>query len=180
MHDVNLIHFALLDSRLGNIVLVARGKHLIELDIIQKGASAIRKALQERYPGASESLEPFQKLFGLLGRFLRGERVAFNVPFDLGNMGEFSRRALLEVKKIPYGTVTSYGTIGKRLGYPSAGRAVGQAVGRNPIPIVIPCHRVVSGDGTLGGFGLGLALKEQMLSLEGVTVPFRRVSGEET
>ena len=83
-------------------------------------------------------------------------------------MADFSRRVLLLVKGIPYGTLTSYGAVGKRLGYPSAARAVGQAVGRNPIPIVIPCHRVVRSDGTLGGFSMGLNLKEQLLALEGV------------
>ncbi len=72
--------------------------------------------------------------------------------------------------KIPFGRISSYGRIGRRLGYPMAGRAVGQALGRNPFPIVIPCHRVVRGDGTLGGFGMGLGLKARLLALEGVSL----------
>lgn len=175
MTEVNL-HFALLDSPLGNTILVARGNLLIELDITGEDVAATRKRVRAQYPDALETMEPFRRLASLLDRFLRGQRVDFDVPFDLGNMGDFSRRVLLEVKKIPYGAVRSYGSIGRRLGYPSAGRAVGQAVGRNPIPIVIPCHRVIRSDGTLGGFGMGPGLKERMLSLEGVTTPFRFLS----
>ena len=68
---------------------------------------------------------------------------------------------------IPYGELRSYGWIGKRLGYPSAYRAVGQAVGRNPIPIIIPCHRVIRQDGNIGGFSSGIHIKKMLLSIEG-------------
>jgi methylated-DNA-[protein]-cysteine S-methyltransferase len=173
MIDVNLglVRFALLDSRLGTIVLVAREKRLIALDITREDGAVTKKRLRDQYPGATESVKPFGKIQRLLDQFLRGARVDFDVPFDLGDIGDFSRRVLLEVKAIPYGAVVSYGSIGKRLGYPMAARAVGQAVGRNPIPIVIPCHRVVRSDGRLGGFSMGLNLKERLLALEGVRLP---------
>jgi methylated-DNA-[protein]-cysteine S-methyltransferase len=170
MLDVNLglIEFSILDSHLGSIVMVARDGKLIGLDISRKDGSILRKELFKQYPHASESLKPFTKLQRLLGQYLQGRKVAFDVPFDLLNMADFSRRVLLLVKSIPYGTLTSYGALGKQLGYPSAGRAVGQAMGRNPIPIVIPCHRVVRSDGTLGGFSMGLNIKKQLLALEGL------------
>ena len=173
MVDVNLglIEYTLLDSRLGTIVLVAREKRLIALDITRENGAVTRKRLRDQYPGATESVKPFGKLRRLLDQFLRGKRVDFDVPFDLGDLGDFSRRVLLEVKEIPYGAVASYGAIGRRLGYPSAARAVGQAVGRNPVPIVIPCHRVIRSDGMLGGFSMGLNLKEQLLALEGIRLP---------
>jgi methylated-DNA-[protein]-cysteine S-methyltransferase len=173
MVDVNLgsLEFTLLDSRLGTIVLVTRNKRLIALDITREDGAVTRKRLREEYPGVTESVKPFGKIQRLLDQFLRGVKVDFDVPFDLGDMGDFSRRVLLEVKAIPYGTVVSYGSIGKRLGYPMAARAVGQAVGRNPIPIVIPCHRVVRSDGRLGGFGLGINVKEHLLAMEGVHLP---------
>ena len=173
MVDVNLglIEYTLLESRLGTIVLVAREKRLIALDIIRENGAVTRKRLRDQYPGATESVKPFGKLQRLLDQFLRGKRVDFDVPFDLGDVGDFSRRVLLEVEAIPYGAVVSYGSIGRRLGYPMAARAVGQAVGRNPIPIVIPCHRVVRSDGRLGGFSMGLSLKERLLALEEVRLP---------
>jgi len=161
----------LLDSRLGTIVLIARDKRLINLDISSEEGAVTRKRLRDQYPGASESLKPFGRLQHLLDRFMRGKKVDFDVPFDLRGLGDFSRRVLLEVKEIPYGAVASYGAIGRRLGYPSAARAVGQAVGRNPVPIVIPCHRVIRSDGMLGGFSMGLNLKEQLLALEGIRLP---------
>jgi methylated-DNA-[protein]-cysteine S-methyltransferase len=173
MIDVNLgvAHFAFLDSQLGNIVLMARDERLIGLDITRENGAATRKRLCGQYPGATESLKPFRKLLRLLDQFLQGARVDFDIPFDLGDVGDFSRRVLLAVKAIPYGAVVSYNSIGRSLGYPMAARAVGQAVGRNPIPIVIPCHRVVRSDGRLGGFGMGLSVKEQLLALEGVHLP---------
>jgi O-6-methylguanine DNA methyltransferase len=82
----------------------------------------------------------------------------------------FQARVWRQIRKIPRGEVRSYGRIAKVLRKPSAARAVGQACGRNPIPLVIPCHRVVASDGSLGGFTAGLEVKRRLLSLEGARV----------
>jgi methylated-DNA-[protein]-cysteine S-methyltransferase len=175
MNEVNLdipsVSFALLSSRLGTIALVAKENRLISLDIARESRAVLRKRLCSQYPGATESMKPFAKLHRLLERFLQGAKVDFDVPFDLGRMGDFTRRVLMEVKRIPHGRVVSYREIGRRLGYPMAARAVGQAVGRNPLPIVIPCHRVIASDGRLGGFGMGCNVKEQLLAVEGIRLP---------
>jgi methylated-DNA-[protein]-cysteine S-methyltransferase len=175
MNDVNLesglIQFSLVDTTVGRIVLVAREKRLISIDITHDGEAVTRQRLCEQYRNAAESMKLFGKLRRLLEQFLRGAMVEFDIPIDLDGMGDFTRRVLLEVKRIPYGCVRSYREIGRRLGYPMAARAVGQAVGRNPIPIVIPCHRVIRSDGSLGGFGMGLDLKERLLALEGIRLP---------
>ena len=81
-------------------------------------------------------------------------------------LAEFQLRVLDELQKIPYGTTTSYGEIAKRIGRPKAVRAVGAANGRNPIPIVIPCHRVIGSTGSMTGFGGGIPTKEALLRLE--------------
>ncbi len=78
----------------------------------------------------------------------------------------FRKKALEEVSKIPYGETASYGEIARRMGKPSASRAVGSANATNPLPLVIPCHRVVAGDGSLGGYGGGLKMKKWLLDLE--------------
>ncbi len=161
-----LTDFSLFDSPLGTVLLVARGGKLIELDLTQRQAPAVRSALLKRYPDAVETAKPFVKLRFLLDQYFRGKRVDFDVPFDLSDMTAFTRRVLLVVKHIPFGAATSYGAIGLMLGYPAAARAVGQAVGRNPIPIIIPCHRVLRSDGALGGFGLGVDVKKRLLALE--------------
>jgi methylated-DNA-[protein]-cysteine S-methyltransferase len=101
--------------------------------------------------------------------FLEGEAVAFEVSLiDLGQCSEFQRRVLLAEHGIPRGWVSTYGRIARSLGSPSAARAVGTALSRNPFPIIIPCHRAIRANGELGGFRGGPNMKRALLELEGV------------
>lgn len=104
-----------------------------------------------------------------LGQYLAGRRRAFTVPLDLSGEPRFRRRVLEALVRIPYGTVVTYGALADRIGRPGAARAVGGACGANPLPIVVPCHRVVAAGGGLGGYGPGLALKRWLLDLESRT-----------
>jgi methylated-DNA-[protein]-cysteine S-methyltransferase len=106
-----------------------------------------------------------------LREYFAGARTAFDVPLDLHGT-EFQRRAWLALAGIPYGETRSYGEQARRLGVPRAARAVGAANGANPLPIVLPCHRLVGADGSLTGFGGGLAAKSRLLELEGRRLPF--------
>ena len=100
--------------------------------------------------------------------FYRGERTDLkDVPLDLGGATEFERRVYAATRRIPFGKVATYGQVAKAIGQPNAQRAVGQALGRNPIAVVIPCHRVVASHG-LGGFTGGLHWKRKLLRFEGV------------
>lgn len=99
------------------------------------------------------------------------KRRAFDLPLDLRGT-PFQVRVWQELLKIPYGSTVSYGEIARRVGNPRASRAVGAAVGRNPVPIVVPCHRVLGWTGALVGFGGGLTIKEQLLELERARMPF--------
>jgi methylated-DNA-[protein]-cysteine S-methyltransferase len=108
-------------------------------------------------------------------------REAFDLPVVLEGLSDWDCRVLDGVRTIPRGATASYGEVARRIGSPGAARAVGGAVGRNPIGLLIPCHRVVAGDGTLGGYGGGwfgsreelLGLKERLLELEGIVPPAR-------
>ncbi len=100
-----------------------------------------------------------------LREYFAGERREFELPLDPRG-SEFQKRVWSALRNIPYGTTISYGELAHRVGQPTAARAVGAANGRNPIPIVIPCHRVIGKDGSLTGFGGGLPLKERLLELE--------------
>jgi methylated-DNA-[protein]-cysteine S-methyltransferase len=91
----------------------------------------------------------------------------FRTPLDLRSLTPFQQSVLQETRKIPYGSVITYGDIAGKIGNPGAFRAVGTALGCNPIPILIPCHRVVASGGKIGGFTGGLALKEKLLLIEG-------------
>jgi methylated-DNA-[protein]-cysteine S-methyltransferase len=160
--------FAILELSLGNILVVSKNDRLIRLDVSKKGRDEIRKAFVNRYAGSVESEPSFRKVRLLLDRYLKGARVDFDVDVDIEGMGNFTRRVLFETKAIPYGEVRSYLWIGRKLGYLNASRAVGQAMKRNPIPIIIPCHRVIKQDGTIGGFSMEGVSKEDLLKLEGV------------
>jgi methylated-DNA-[protein]-cysteine S-methyltransferase len=103
-----------------------------------------------------------------LGAYFEGKPVRFDCDYDLGALPLFTKKVVLEISKIPYGKTVSYRQIAQKAGKPYAFRATGQAVGNNPIPIVIPCHRILRSDGKLGGFTAhcGVALKEKLLELE--------------
>jgi len=103
--------------------------------------------------------------------FFEGRKI-FNLPLDLSGLSVFTREVLNLTCSIPWGEVASYGELASRLGNPKAARAVGGALARNPIPLIIPCHRVVASDGSLHGYSAsgGIALKERLLQLEGLHV----------
>ena len=100
-----------------------------------------------------------------LREYFAGKRVEFEVPLAPEGTA-FQRSVWRQLQAIPYGETISYGELARRVGNPKASRAVGSANGANPLPIVIPCHRVIAGDGTLGGFGGGLPTKQALLALE--------------
>jgi methylated-DNA-[protein]-cysteine S-methyltransferase len=114
-----------------------------------------------------------------LDEYFAGRRTAFDLPVDLAGMSAWDRAVLGGAASLRFGEVTSYGRLARMIGKPGAARAVGGALGRNPVPIVVPCHRILAGDGTLGGYGGGwtgarddmLAIKEGLLAREGVRVP---------
>ena len=101
-----------------------------------------------------------------LRSYLSGRSRSFSTPCDLRGLPAFTHAVLKAATQIPYGEVRSYRWLAQRLGKPRAARAVGNALARNPIPIIIPCHRVVRSNGTLGGYALGTALKKRLLEME--------------
>jgi len=108
---------------------------------------------------------PFEIVRRQLGEYFAGERKDFDLALSLSGT-EFQVAVLEALQRIPYGETTSYGAVAKRIGRPKAVRAVGAANGRNPIPIIVPCHRVIGSSGDLTGFGGGLDTKAALLRLE--------------
>ena len=106
-----------------------------------------------------------------LAEYFAGTRTQFDLPLAPEGTA-FERAVWAELAKIPFGETRSYGEIARTLGRPDAARAVGRANGANPIPIVVPCHRVIGADGSLTGFGGGLDVKARLLELEGLALPF--------
>jgi methylated-DNA-[protein]-cysteine S-methyltransferase len=102
-----------------------------------------------------------------LEEYARGERRRFELPLDLFGT-DFERQVWRELRSIPFGATRTYGEVARALGAPGASRAVGRASGMNPLPLVVPCHRVLAAGGKLGGFSAGLGMKRRLLALEGV------------
>ena len=111
--------------------------------------------------------KPVDRVHRELDEYLEGKRRAFDVDLDLRGQPAFYLRVLSELAQIGYGETTTYGALASRAGNPRAARAVGTVMNRNPVPIVLPCHRVVGSNGSLTGYGGGLHRKEQLLRLEG-------------
>ncbi|MCX5655504.1 MAG: methylated-DNA--[protein]-cysteine S-methyltransferase [Planctomycetota bacterium] len=100
-------------------------------------------------------------------QYLAGRRRKFTVPVDLSAVPPFHAKVLRALARVPYGRTVTYSALAARVGRPHGARAIGQAMARNPVPLVLPCHRVVACGGGLGGFGGGVALKRRLLDLEG-------------
>jgi methylated-DNA-[protein]-cysteine S-methyltransferase len=148
-----------LDTPIGRLVLESDGDVLIGVWLPNERRRAQRDA-GDVPPVLKETATQLEEYFA-------GERTAFDVPMELDGT-DFQREVWTELTRIPYGETISYGELARRVGRPSGPRAVGQANGRNPIPIIVPCHRVVASNG-IGGYGGGLKVKRALLAVEGVT-----------
>jgi methylated-DNA-[protein]-cysteine S-methyltransferase len=113
------------------------------------------------------SAKPIDPVRRELDEYFEGQRQSFDLPVDVALLADFNRRVLRELARVPYGEVVTYGELAARAERPRAARAVGTVMNRNPLPIVLPCHRVIGANGSLTGYGGGLPRKEALLRLEG-------------
>lgn len=123
--------------------------------------------------GWTEDARPFARAVAELNEYFAGERTAFSLPVDEAGIGgtEFQRLVWRALRDVPHGRTISYGELARRVGLPAAVRAVGMANGRNPLSIVVPCHRVVGAGGKLTGYGGGLERKRWLLAHEAALAP---------
>ena len=141
-------------------LLLAGDEHGLHLVFFMNGR---RPKMPNR--GWTEDHRPFKEVIAQLKAYFSGKLRDFDLPLVLQGT-RFQLAVWQRLQKIPYGETTSYGAIARELGSPEASRAVGLANGSNPIPIIVPCHRVIGSNGHLTGFGGGLPLKKQLLELE--------------
>jgi len=128
-------------------------------------------ALARRFgPRVLRSRKPIDRVRRELDEYFAGKRRHFDVEPDVRGLRAYNQRVLTELARVEYGHTTTYGALAAQAGNPRAARAVGTIMNRNPIPIVLPCHRVVGASGSLTGYAGGLHRKEQLLRLEGVLV----------
>ena len=157
--DSDSLFYTSMDSPIGELLLLGDDRALHGL-YMQEGRKPVKIA-----PRWERSETPFAGVRAQLREYFAGERVVFETPLEL-NGTPFERRVWRALVDIPYGETVSYGEIAARVDQPSAARAVGLANGRNPIAVIVPCHRVIGADGTLTGYGGGLQRKRLLLELE--------------
>ncbi|MFI0809747.1 methylated-DNA--[protein]-cysteine S-methyltransferase [Streptomyces echinatus] len=172
--DEQRVVWAVVGTDIGPLMLAATGDGLV--NVVFHASDAVRDQALERLAarlGGWPAEEPDSPLLAEAIRQLRayfaGERHDFDLPLDWSLISGFNRQVLRELASgVPYGTVVGYGDLAGRVGQAGGAQAVGAAMGANPLPVVVPCHRVVESDGGLGGFGGGLETKRKLLALEGV------------
>ena len=164
--------FALFDTAIGRCGLAWGERGVAGIQLPEAGERETRARMLQRFPVAGEEAPPpeVQSVIDCIVALLRGEASDLSgIALDMGQVPAFHRRVYEAARAIPPGKTLSYGDIARRVGAPGAARAVGQALGRNPFPVVVPCHRVLAAGGKIGGFSAqgGVTTKRRMLAIEG-------------
>ena len=170
-----MVAYGIFSSPLGKILIARSELGIALVEYLNSEKAAVSYLAQLAGGEVREDKAGVEMVYHELLEYLDRRRTRLDWPLDLRWAGsDFQRRVLAATADLPYGAVTSYAGIARRIGTPSAVRAVAQALRRNPVPIVIPCHRVIGNDGDLVGYaGNRISLKRTLLSLEGVPVAAR-------
>jgi len=160
------IYYSSFDSAfLKKVFMASTERGVCFVDFVRT-EKAFLKRLKERFPGKIvRDDRKNRNVVNQLKRYLKGELYRFDCKLDFRGT-PFQKKVWSALAKIPYGRTRSYGDIAQTIGHPKAFRAVGNANGRNSIPLIIPCHRVIESNGGLGGFGHGIKVKKQLLEFE--------------
>lgn len=160
------LYYCTFNTEMGWVGVLGSDRGLLRATLPQSSAETARKQLGEEVKQAVCSSTHFADLTGRLEAYFGGQQVEFTDRLDLSEASEFQRQVWNTTRLIPYGETRSYTWLAGQIHKPKAQRVVGQALGRNPLPIIVPCHRVLAADGTLGGFSGGIEMKKRLLHLE--------------
>lgn len=168
--------YALFDTTLGHCAIGWGPRGIVAVELPERDEQATRRRLRRAVPGAHEAAPPAavrRAIDAIIGLFDGEPDDLKTVVLDMERVPEFDRRVYEAARAIPPGSTLTYGEVAERIGEPGMAQAVGQALGRNPFPIVVPCHRVLASDGSLRGFSApgGIATKRRMLAIEGALAP---------
>jgi methylated-DNA-[protein]-cysteine S-methyltransferase len=162
--------YAVVASPLGDLLLVSGRRGLVTVHYLDESAERSLEALARRHSprivASRAAVEPWERE---LDEYFAGRRHRFEAPLDWQQMAPFQRRVLRATAAIPFGATSTYGGVAAQAGSPRAQRAAGNALGANPLPIIVPCHRVLRSGGAMGGYTGGVQRKHYLLELEGVT-----------
>jgi len=154
-----MIYYQYMDSPIGKLLVAGDEKGLHLIDFPKNGKPSLPES------DWTENPKPLQEALLQLYAYFSGKLKTFSLNLCL-DVRPFQKKVLTTLRRVPYGQTISYGKLAEKIGSPKASRAVGQANAKNPIPIVIPCHRVIGSNGKLTGFGGGISIKQALLDLE--------------
>lgn len=161
------VAYDLADSPVGTLLVATTDRGLCRISFDPQPDREVELLAQAFGVKVLRAAKPVDPVRRQLDEYFDGSRTSFELPVDLRQSAPFSRAVLQKLARVPYGEVTTYGALARAADRPQAARAVGTVMNRNPIPIVLPCHRVVGSNGSLVGYAGGLERKEQLLKLEG-------------
>ena len=161
------VGFDVIDSPIGPLLVAATERGLARIFFDAEPELHLERLARAYGPRVLRSAPSVDAVHRQLDEYFDGRRDAFALDVDLRGAAPFAQHVLEELARVPYGQTTTYGRLAAKVGAPRAARAVGTVMNRNPIPIVLPCHRVVGANGSLTGYGGGLDVKEKLLRLEG-------------
>jgi len=160
------LSYTIFNTNMGWFGILGSAKGLLSITLPRRSEQEARQRLGDKANGATWAPDSFEDLVARLMTYLDGHRVTFPDKLDLSPATPFQREVWDITGLIPYGETRSYTWVAAQVKKPGAVRAVGQALARNPLPIIIPCHRVLTSDGRLGGYRGGIEMKKHLLSLE--------------
>ena len=163
------LNYIIFNTDAGWMGILGSTMGLRRITLPRRSAQETRQLLDESIKQAKRSPHLFQDLMERLRAYFSGHKVTFPDKLDLYEATAFQREVWEITRLIPYGETRSYTWVAEQIKKPKAVRAVGQALGRNPLPVIVPCHRVIASNGALGGFSGGLEMKRHLLSLEAST-----------
>jgi methylated-DNA-[protein]-cysteine S-methyltransferase len=161
------VGFDVIDSPIGPLLVAATERGLARIFFDAEPELHLERLAKAYGPRVLRSAQSVDAAHRQLDEYFDGRRDAFALDVDLRGAAPFAQHVLEELARVPYGQTTTYGRLAAKVGAPRAARAVGTVMNRNPIPIVLPCHRVVGANGSLTGYAGGLDVKERLLRLEG-------------
>jgi methylated-DNA-[protein]-cysteine S-methyltransferase len=162
------VALATMDSPVGELLVAVTPKGLVAIAFDDDNLErVVARLAREVSPRVMEAAAPTDEARHELEEYFGGQRNRFDLSLDRRLMGPFAQKVLRATSRVGFGELATYGDIAARIDRPHAARAVGRALGSNPIPIVVPCHRIVGADGSLTGYAGGMSRKETLLRLEG-------------
>jgi methylated-DNA-[protein]-cysteine S-methyltransferase len=161
------VAYDLVDTPIGTLFVAATERGLARIVYDAEPEQEVERLARTFGLRVLRTAKPIDEVRRELDEYFEGRRREFDLPVDLASTATFNRRVLGELARVPYGEVVTYGELAARAERPRAARAVGTVMNRNPLPIVLPCHRVIGANGKLVGYGGGLDRKEALLRLEG-------------